>query len=401
MKKVTTFGTALGLFHALITRSTRETSDPERTSHKMKISHLVRYAILSCAALCFAQTAHADFTLNASNNATIRPAGPRSGGSGKVFFNIQGSANNTFASFGVVDFAVPAGTTVSGVTGLTLVLTEANAAFTMPGTLNFYLTQDTTADIEPVTSLLRYLVENAQEGLGSQLAPNFLIGSGTFNTTGNVGSGTVDTYMLTSLSSAAQAYLVSQINANGTIRLIVTPTTATVAATFAGYTNNTIENRPMLTVITASNNSASGTIAFQVGLENVPLNQPLTIILTPAVGTPITQTVTPDANGNFSTQPVPPGNYRLRVKTAGTLSEATNINLSSGNVSGLTFTLRGGDINNDNATDIGDLLLLIGVYNKRSTDAGFSPTADLNNDGADDIGDLLIIISRYNQLGNN
>ena len=149
------------------------------------------------------------------------------------------------------------------------------------------------------------------------------------------------------------------------------------------------------------NNSASGTIAFQVGLENVPLNQPLTIILTPAVGTPITQTVTPDANGNFSTQPVPPGNYRLRVKTAGTLSEATNINLSSGNVSGLTFTLRGGDINNDNATDIGDLLLLIGVYNKRSTDAGFSPTADLNNDGADDIGDLLIIISRYNQLGNN
>lgn len=158
----------------------------------------------------------------------------------------------------------------------------------------------------------------------------------------------------------------------------------------------------LLLPVASSNNTVSGTITFQAGLANVPRNQPLTIILTPSGGgTPITQTVTPDANGNFTTQPVAPGNYRLRVKTAGSLSEATNVNLSSGSVTGVNFTLRGGDINNDNAVDIGDLSILIGVYNKRTGDAGFSPAADINNDGADDIGDLSVIIGNYNQIGSN
>ena len=37
-------------------------------------------------------------TVEAFDNATVQPAGPRSGGSGKAFFNIEGSALGNFAS---------------------------------------------------------------------------------------------------------------------------------------------------------------------------------------------------------------------------------------------------------------------------------------------------------------
>jgi hypothetical protein len=203
-------------------------------------------ALLSAALIAALNgTARADFTVMASNNATVLPVGPRTNGNpdptvdpGKFFFNAEGPSNGAFASFGVLDFTVPAGLNVSSITGLTLMLTESNAAFTAPGTLNFYLTQDTTTSINAGTSPLAYNKSFAPEGLGAQLSPNFLIGTGTFNTTGNTGSGTVDTYTLNQLSSAALSYLVGQINSGGDIRLIVTPTSDTVAATFAGYTTN-------------------------------------------------------------------------------------------------------------------------------------------------------------------
>ena len=137
-------------------------------------------------------------------------------------------------------------------------------------------------------------------------------------------------------------------------------------------------------------------------MSNVAKNQPLFITLTPVGGgTAINQTVTPDVNGNFTSLPVTPNNYRVRVKTTYTLSAATTVNLNGGSVSGVNFTLRGGDINSDNAVDISDLLVLIGAYNKVSGQTGFSAAADINSDGADDISDLLIIIGNYNQLGNS
>jgi hypothetical protein len=143
--------------------------------------------------------------------------------------------------------------------------------------------------------------------------------------------------------------------------------------------------------------SISGTIALQAGLEACPLNQPLQITLTPTTGTPITRTVTPAANGSYSFF-APAGDYRIKVKTAGTLSEAADVNTASADVSGVNFTLRGGDINDDNAVDITDLLALISVYN---TPAPNDPATDINCDGTHDITDLLILIGNYNALGNS
>ena len=152
----------------------------------------------------------------------------------------------------------------------------------------------------------------------------------------------------------------------------------------------------------------SGTITFQVGLENVPRNQPLFLTFTPTGSTGggiINQTVTPDASGNFTSVGIPRGTYRLRVKTTYSLSAAANVNLSSGSVSGVNFTLKGGDSNSDNVVDVTDLLAIINSYNqKRDTPANnpnYKQGADVNSDGANDVADLLLIINNYNQQGVN
>jgi hypothetical protein len=73
-----------------------------------------------------------------------------------------------------------------------------------------------------------------------------LLGSGIFPTTGNVGTGTVDTYSL-SFSGGALTTLLNAINSQSTLRLVVTADAATVAATYAGYTNATAAG-PTLTL---------------------------------------------------------------------------------------------------------------------------------------------------------
>src|SRR5580765_2514288 len=43
-------------------------------------------------------------TANASDNATVRPAGPRAPTGGKTFFNVEVDSNATNASYGILDF---------------------------------------------------------------------------------------------------------------------------------------------------------------------------------------------------------------------------------------------------------------------------------------------------------
>jgi len=195
--------------------------------------------------------ARADIIVTASDNATVQPGGPRSGSNGKAFFNIEGPANGSFASFGVVDFQLTADSSVSDVSTLTLALTEANAAFTHAGSLQFFLTEDTTTDIQPGTSPLKYDATLPPEGIGSQLDPKTVLGTGTFNTTGNTGSGTVDTYSF-AVPLTEVAYVLSQIHSGGILRFIITPITDDVAATWAGATFNTQSSRPQLTIGTTA-----------------------------------------------------------------------------------------------------------------------------------------------------
>jgi hypothetical protein len=200
--------------------------------------------LLALVAWGGSDAAQADFITSATNNATVQPGGPRAGPNAKFFFDVEGSSNGPFASFGVVDFQTPSGATIAQASALSLTLVQDNAAFTHAGSLLFYLSTDTATNIEPATSPLKYQVGNIPTGLGTQLDPKFLLGSGSFTgVPGNSGNGTVDTFTFV-LSAAAQSYLTTEVNANGRIRLIVAPNDAAVSATYAGFTDTTAPFAP-------------------------------------------------------------------------------------------------------------------------------------------------------------
>ncbi len=184
------------------------------------------------------------FSQNATNNATVRPGGPRAAAAGKNFFNIEGDSNGANASYGVADYTVASfgAGQVASVSNISVQLTQANAVFTAPGTLNFYLASDTATSIEPApASPLVYNAALGSEGIattGGQLGNLFLLGSGAFTTTGNVNNGQVDTFALTP-SAQSRQFFASALNGGGTLRLVITPATATTAATYGGFSNTT------------------------------------------------------------------------------------------------------------------------------------------------------------------
>ncbi len=100
----------------------------------------------------------------------------------------------------------------------------------------FWLSEDTATDIEPGTSPLRWEATALRDGVGTQVSPMHLLGTGAYVKTAN---DTQSVYAL-SLPAAAKPYLLAQINSAGKIRLVVTPAEDTVAATYAGYNNANI-----------------------------------------------------------------------------------------------------------------------------------------------------------------
>jgi hypothetical protein len=184
---------------------------------------------------------HADaLSIEASDNATVQPGGPRSGSNGKAFLNVEGSGNGSFASYGVADFnfgSLPY--PVLSVNSASLDLTESNAGFSTAGQI--ILSLDTKAihsDIQPGgSSPLAF--DGVDPGTGTDVGDGDLVlltlGGGPFSfplgTTGDV-----DTYTFT-LDASTSAELVSRLNSAGTIRVVVGTGEAGVAATWAGYTN--------------------------------------------------------------------------------------------------------------------------------------------------------------------
>lgn len=184
----------------------------------------------------------------AVDNATIQPNGPRSGGSGKAFFNVQGADNNQFASFGVLDFQFEAQPTpIASVQSLQLNLTQSNAAFSRAGALRFWLTEQNAIDIQPGTSPLVFDADSPPAGVGNQFqaATLYELGTGSYDV---IATDTVDQFVFNISNAAVSDYLSQQLNTAGVIRLLVTPDDATVSATYGGYTNNNAGRRPTLSL---------------------------------------------------------------------------------------------------------------------------------------------------------
>jgi hypothetical protein len=212
---------------------------------------LVRSALAATACVAFALNAPAQVIIPAAEaiaNATVQPAGPRPGTNGVNFFNVEGNANGANASFGTADFA-PFTTPVGGVAavnGVTISLIESNAAFTTTGPVNFYFASNTALPIVPGGGTPNFIAGAGSEGVGTQLGTLFPIGTGTFPTTGNTNSGQVDTFTFGSLAAATANYIRGQLNSSQPFRLVITPGSDAVAATWAGFSNTTLSPSPTL-----------------------------------------------------------------------------------------------------------------------------------------------------------
>ncbi|GAB4463364.1 MAG: hypothetical protein OHK0029_31910 [Armatimonadaceae bacterium] len=243
--------------------------------NKMRLPQLLPggIALASLILLPFATPASAQVTeiVEAFNNATVQPGGPRSGGSGKNFFNIEGNGLGIFASFGVADFDVDDfnfGFTVADVTAISIDFANAPAGFSADGPIGFYLASATGVSIEPDNTNLTYQSgNNGAASVDSDLGDLFFLGTATYTNDGT--AGTVFSYVLNP-TAAAETYLISQLNTpDAVLRLVVTPESDTVAATYAGFSNNTNAGPTfIITAVGAGNGAAApepGTLAL-IGL---------------------------------------------------------------------------------------------------------------------------------------
>jgi hypothetical protein len=226
--------------------------------------------MLGCVVIltCSLGELRASIVIPATNNATIQPAGPRPGVNGKQFFNMEGSANGAFASFGVVDFqSSPISIPINSIS-LTFNLTQANAAFTHDGSLLFYISIDTTTDIDPGVSPLVYDPSDTPTGLGNQIRPLAFLGGGRFT---QAASGTVDTFSLGSTIVVA-AYVAAQLSKGAPIRLVIAPGDDTVAATYAGFSNTEFAGPELVLPGTAIPEPGTlGSVAMVLGVLTVGL----------------------------------------------------------------------------------------------------------------------------------
>jgi hypothetical protein len=225
---------------------------------------LVTTCLLAHAAFSAPEAAGASITVQAFNNATVQPGGPRTGSNGKGFFNMEGSGNGTFASYGVLDFQIPMGSPSLQISSLTVSLTQENASFTHNGALSFFLSTDTSTNIDPGTSPLRF--PNPVPTL------SFSLGSGVFT---EVADDHTDSYTF-ALAGQAQTYVDSQLTNAGLVRIVIEPNDPNVAATYAGASFSTAAARPVLTLATTVATPEPSTLgllaaglAFMLGFSSI------------------------------------------------------------------------------------------------------------------------------------
>lgn len=342
----------------------------------------------------------------ATYNLTVQPAGPRIGSNGLRFFNVQGVANGSFASFGVAEFttanlAIPG--TVTDIGRLTLKLTSSNAAFSRSGPFHVWITEDNTTVLSQVTDPLlpnycplKFDPLAPPSGVAAQLDPKWNLGSNFFDA--SLGTGvTFDTDLV--LTPAVKAYVISRLNSGSLLRLIVSNADENGSCTFAGYTN-TLSTTPgpriNVDAIVSGQTTVSGSIEFNdrvadfpnfVTLEFRDTTDPSVVVHSAKVQV--------DGDGNFITQNLPPvaGPYRLMIKPKPWLRKSVGIIDTVASASGLQFSLVNGDINDDNTINSDDFDLLVANFGTSG------PDGDLDGSGSVDSDDFDILVKNFGTDG--
>lgn len=207
---------------------------------------------VSLAATAFAQPYYA------AQTGTIQAGGPRTGSSGDNFFNIEGSANVGFESYGVArwnltqlktDLNLAYGVGNWNITQVELVVSHSDAAFTVDGDIRLFYTADDTTDIKTAGSPLAWPFENTPgtPDLAVVLASPLV--NYTFVECGCTGQEDVYTVYTTG-DGAQRLALANDIEnaADSSLTLVFVDVSAAVAATYRGQVDSGTANPPELRV---------------------------------------------------------------------------------------------------------------------------------------------------------
>jgi len=170
----------------------------------------------------------------ASKSLTVQPNGPRSGEAGSTYFNIEGKDNDTYASFGVLDFEIPKEVQDKKVKSVTLTLVQSIPRFAKDGAIRFFLAPDLDAARD-----LKF-DPSASDGVGSQIKPLQALGSGKFK---KIETGKTESFSLTVDDTVR-----GRIAKGGKLRLVIVPADSTVAATYFGASESAKDKSPKLTL---------------------------------------------------------------------------------------------------------------------------------------------------------
>lgn len=110
--------------------------------------------------------------------------------------------------------------------------------------------------------------------------------------------------------------------------------------------------------------------------------------------------VTLDANGKFTVplDGLSPGIYDVAIKGKCWLRQKLTRNLDS-TTSAVTWSLKNGDVNGDNAVTTDDYIILSDAFDTNVGDPGYVMTADLNGDGSITTDDYIILSQNFDCVG--
>jgi hypothetical protein len=110
-----------------------------------------------------------------------------------------------------------------------------------------------------------------------------------------------------------------------------------------------------------------------------------------------------DANGNFSAvlpNTIGAGTYDFDCKTTHWLRKRrANQAITGSGASGVNFSLKNGDVLNDNVVDLGDFDDFAAAFGSEPGNGNWNAEADLNGDAVVDLGDFDILSMFYGQEG--
>lgn len=150
-------------------------------------------------------------------------------------------------------------------------------------------------------------------------------------------------------------------------------------------------------VISRTPGVIGGTITLEDFLGDPTLQNLVIEIRSPGATTPLeTHVINPTAAGTWYVQTALRGTFDVTAKSSHWLRKLRgSVSITNAGATNLNFSLKNGDINGDNAIDIGDYSILSTQFNT----AG--PEADITGDENVDIGDYSILSANYNQFGDD